>query len=486
MRIRQGVATALVASLLLAGCRDPESGPVAISAIGGAPTLANPNRVALDPPSAMLTAATAQGLVRFDPAGQIEPALAQSWTVTDDGTSYIFRIGRTEWTGGGTVTAQQVAFRLRAAASRASRNRLKPLLGAIAEIVAMTDRVIEIRLRSPRPNFLQLLAQPEMAIIRTGQGTGPFAAQPGPGGATLLRLPSQQEEDEAEAPQLPDILLRGEAAALAVARFQSGAAALVTGGTAADLPIARAAAPAPALLRFDPVGGMFGLAIASRTGLVADAEGRRALGMAVDREALVASLAVPGLAARTGLVPPGIEEQPVPATPGWAADPLPVRQIVARDTVTRLRPGADPVKLRVAMPDGPGARLIFAHLRRDWRAIGVDAERVSAGERADLIFLDEVAPANLASWYLRHFTCDASIVCSAEADAAMEAARNAPSFEQRRDSLAAADRLLTEAVPFIPLAAPVRWSLVTPRLTGFEPNPFGIHFVGSLVSPRRR
>ena len=38
----------------------------------------------------------------------------------------------------------------------------------------MTDRVIEIRLIAPRPNLLPLLAQPEFAILRAGQGTGPF------------------------------------------------------------------------------------------------------------------------------------------------------------------------------------------------------------------------------------------------------------------------------------------------------------------------
>ena len=38
----------------------------------------------------------------------------------------------------------------------------------------MTDRVIEIRLSAPRPNLLQLLAQPEFALSREGLGTGPF------------------------------------------------------------------------------------------------------------------------------------------------------------------------------------------------------------------------------------------------------------------------------------------------------------------------
>ncbi len=136
------------------------------------------------------------------------------------------------------------------------------------------------------------------------------------------------------------------------------------------------------------------------------------------------------------------------------------------------------------MPDTPGDRLVFALLRRDWRAIGVDAERVGPADRADLRLVDSVAPANLATWYLRHFTCDRSRVCSQEADALLEAARNTVSMPERRQLLGNADRLLNEAVPFIPLTAPVRWSLVSPRLTGFQPNPFGRHFAGALVAAR--
>ena len=85
----------------------------------------------LDPPSAFLIEAVAQGLVRFDAAGEIEPALAQSWIVSDDGLRYTFRLRRAQWADGGRVTAEQVAARLRAALSRASRNPLKPVLGAI-------------------------------------------------------------------------------------------------------------------------------------------------------------------------------------------------------------------------------------------------------------------------------------------------------------------------------------------------------------------
>jgi peptide/nickel transport system substrate-binding protein len=106
---------------------------------------------------------------------------------------------------------------------------------------------------------------------------------------------------------------------------------------------------------------------------------------------------------------------------------------------------------------------------------------VSAGAPADLRLIDEVAPAGLASGYLRHFSCEASRICDPAADEMMAAARIAPDAAARRGLLANADRILAGLGPFIPLTAPVRWSLVSPRLTGFRPNFVGRHPIGELV-----
>ena len=95
-----------------------------------------------------------------------------------------------------------------------------------------------------------------------------------------------------------------------------------------------------------------------------------------------------------------------------------------------------------------------------------------------------MAPANLASWYLRHFTCEASAVCDPAADEALQAARLAPSAAERQNQLARADWILTRATPFIPLTAPVRWSLVPARLDGFRPNPFARHPAVNLIAER--
>jgi peptide/nickel transport system substrate-binding protein len=469
---------ALAGTLLLAGCGDEESGPIAVAAIGGPPRIANPNLERLDAPTSFAMQAAAQGLVRFDASGEIEPALAQRWIVSDDGRRYIFRLARAEWPGGGRVTAEQVAARLRAAASPASKNPLKPLLGAIEEIVAVSE-VIEISLHSPRPNFLQLLAQPEMAIVRNGRGSGPYRTETRGDGGLVLTLPAPpQDEEEVEREAAPpEVVVTGARAPVAVARFAEREADLVLGGTVGDLPIARAARVAGAQLVFDPAAGLFGLSFGSAEGRLARPEVRQALAMAIDRPALLATLGVPGLQAQESFFVPGIEGL-APALPAWAALPLGERRAAARATLSQE---PERLRLRVAMPDGPGYRLVFAHLARDWAAVGVAAERVALTDAAELRLIDTVAPLALASWYLRHFACNASRICDPAADEMLAAARIAPTAANRRGLLANADRIMTAATPFIPLASPVRWSLVSPRLTGFRPNRFARHSPAELI-----
>jgi peptide/nickel transport system substrate-binding protein len=481
MKIRGFCRLALVAGTFwLGGCGGEQSGPIRVSAIGGPPQLVNANLQPLDPPSAFLAETIAQGLVRFDAAGEIEPALAQSWIVSDDGLRYTFRIRRATWADGSPVTALQVATRLRAALSRASRNPFKPVLGAVDSVTAMTDFVLEIALHGPRPNFLQLLAHPELAVVQNNGGTGPYRLARSEPAGLLLAYPRAEETEEA-VEQTPDVRLRGERTAAAVARFAAGETDLVLGGTAGDLAIVRAADVPAGRLVFDPVGGLFGLAFAGNQGPLADAALRRALSMAIDRDGIAAAIGAPRQPGRASIVAPGVQELPNPALPDWAAMPIADR----RDAAARLVAGlgsATRIHLRVAMPDVPGAWLLFAYLRRDWRMIGVEAERVPMGAPADLLLIDQVAPTNVASWYLRHFTCDASAICDAQADKALQAARMAPVTADRQTQLASADRILTALVPFIPLTAPVRWSLVAPRLTGFRPNPFARHPAVTLIA----
>ena len=176
-----------------------------VSAIGGRPSYPDVNKRPADTTQRLLLDATAQGLVRFDAAGQVEPGLAERWIVIDQGRTYIFRLREAEWSNGGKVTAADVAIILKRAIAPQSRNPLKPFLSAIDDIVAMTDQVIEVRLSRPRPDLLKLFAQPELAIRREKPpgGSGPFRVAATAGGAVMLRPafdPARSPDDDVVEP----------------------------------------------------------------------------------------------------------------------------------------------------------------------------------------------------------------------------------------------------------------------------------------------
>ena len=472
------------AACALTGCTEEATGPLRIAAIDDTAGLVNPNRVAVGPGSALVLEAAAQGLVRFDAAGEIEPGLAQSWIVSDDGRRYTFRLRRTTWSTGGDVTAAQVVERLQAALSRASRNPLKPVLGAIDEIEAMTDQVLEIRLLAPRRNFLQLLAQPEMALLRNGAGTGPYRITNNAAGLLRLEPPPFDEEEEQPAEEAPPhLLVEAATTAHALAHFGSGETDLVLGGTLNDLPLLAAARINRDRVVHDPALGLFGFSFANAENVLAEPSIRQALAMAIDRDSIAAAFAAPNLRPSIALLPRGPAEFAQPNLPQWGALTLPQRREVAAAAIAELG-SEQPLRLRVAMPDGHGYRVLFAHLRRDWRAIGVDPVRVPAGASADLNLIDQVAPAELSSWYLRHFTCQASAVCDAAADAALAVARTTGDPLNRQRLLAEADRILIGATVFIPILQPVRWSARSERLTGLRPNIFARHAPTELIRPR--
>src|SRR5690606_37236861 len=69
-----------------------ERGPVKSAAIAPPNAAASPLAGERSSANAALLHATSQGLVSYDGEGQIDTGLADRWTVTTDGRSYIFRI----------------------------------------------------------------------------------------------------------------------------------------------------------------------------------------------------------------------------------------------------------------------------------------------------------------------------------------------------------------------------------------------------------
>lgn len=468
-----------MAALMVVGCQRADEGETNVLVIGEPPKMADPATGPLTETQAVLLQNVGQGLVRFDASGQIVPGLAERWNVTDDGLSYIFRLQPIEWPDGRKVTAQQVARLLKRQIASRSDNELKDTLGAIDEIVPMTDRVLEISLKASRPHLLQLLAQPEFSIVREGQGTGPFVVAKD-SKPDALKLQRTVEDLDEESVAREEVMLGGQPARAAVTAFLKGETDLVLGGTYADLPFARVEQMPRNALRFDPAAGLFGLVPARADGPAADPELRRLLSQAIDRQALIDALNVPGLLPRATLIEPGLDGLQPPAAPPWMAIPIEERRAPLAAAVKRQFGDLEKPVLRIALPNSPGARVLFSRLTADWGAIGITVEAVEPGEAADFALIDKVAPSTSPAWFVRSFRCGEVPVCDTEADELMDGARSATVTVQRNGLLAQAAQRIDDQQLFIALTAPIRWSLVSDRVQGFATNRFGRHTLTSL------
>jgi peptide/nickel transport system substrate-binding protein len=456
--------------------------PVIVDLFGRPAELADPLRHDRQIAAKTALVATSQGLVAFDAKGEVTGALAESWIVSDGGQSYIFRLRRAKWADGSPVKADMVARLLQ------QRMRAGPdmMAGLKPEVRAMTDRVIEIRLDTALPAFIQLLAQPRLAIRSEKGGTGPYIGKMKLG--RLYLEPMTQTQDAGNDEETHEILprerrtLRADRPALAMARFQDGQADLVLGGRFQDLPLIAATRLGSNDVRADPAPGLLGLAIVGSSPFLADKSVRMALSSAVNRSQLAATLNLQGWVTATTPLPAQLDLSRPPTSPDWANASMNERLVAARNAINGWKAGhGAPPTLRIALPAGSGATLLFYRLAADYGALGLRVDRVGPDEAADLRLVDEVAGFDSALWYLARLDCWSGMVCDANASSYLDQARAADNPVAQAAILSEAERLIVANAGYIALGVPIRWSLVSRRLAGFAPSPRAVHPLNSLL-----
>ena len=115
-----------------------------------------------------------EGLVIYDAAGKIAPGVAQSWSISPDGSVYTFKLrGNAKWSDGSPVTAEDFVFSLRRLEDPKTaamypriqfpiKNARKFNSGEISVdqlgVRAIDATTLEITLERPTPYFLELMA----------------------------------------------------------------------------------------------------------------------------------------------------------------------------------------------------------------------------------------------------------------------------------------------------------------------------------------
>ncbi|WP_225768249.1 ABC transporter substrate-binding protein [Inquilinus sp. Marseille-Q2685] len=126
-------------------------------------------------------------LVRVDKSGQtLVPGLAESWTTSDDGLTYTFKMRDAKFSDGSPVTAADAAFSL-------TRIRDNPgslwsdTYKVIKTAEAKDDRTLVVTLTQPMVPFLATLAMPGASIVSekamNAMGEDAFAEKPVGSGA---------------------------------------------------------------------------------------------------------------------------------------------------------------------------------------------------------------------------------------------------------------------------------------------------------------
>jgi oligopeptide transport system substrate-binding protein len=112
-----------------------------------------------------------EGLLAYDAAANVVPGVAESWTISDDGLTYTFKLRPdAKWSNGDPVTAADFVYSFNRIMDPATGAKYATILypirnaeainkGETAElgVTALDDQTLQITLEAPTPYFLELL-----------------------------------------------------------------------------------------------------------------------------------------------------------------------------------------------------------------------------------------------------------------------------------------------------------------------------------------
>jgi peptide/nickel transport system substrate-binding protein len=125
-----------------------------------------------------------EGLTRIDESGQVVPALAQSWSISEDGLSYTFKLHNgVKFHDDSDFTADDVKFSIERAMAADSVNAQKALFDGITAVTVVDASTVTLTLSRPVGGLLYNLGWGDAVMVDAASaatnkekpiGTGPF------------------------------------------------------------------------------------------------------------------------------------------------------------------------------------------------------------------------------------------------------------------------------------------------------------------------
>lgn len=315
-----------------------------------------------------------EGLTKIAENGQVQPLLADSWTVAPDMKSFTFKLkSGVKFNDGTTFDSADVKFSFEKYAGEKSTNKRKAVFANIASIVTPDAQTVTIALKNPDPIFLfnlgentAVITAPESSDTNATKpvGTGPYKLENWVKGDSVT-LTASDTYRNAAAIKIKTVKIR----------FMS-ADAMVTAMRAGDIDAVPIGITGENVREFEKdkrfkvtAGSTEGetmVIINNKRKPFDDVRVRRALTMAIDRDAVIEAAAA-GYGKRIGSHFPPHDPAYVDLTKQYPYDPAKAKALLKEAGVSNL-------EITLRLPPPPYARPIGEVVQAMLSQVGINAK----------------------------------------------------------------------------------------------------------------
>ena len=462
-----------------------------------------------------------EGLVGLDPVAKVVPGVAESWSISDDGKVYTFKLRNdAAWSNGDPVVAEDFVFSLRRIMDPATgakyANVLYPIMNAEKAhkgevptdqigVKALDSQTLEIRLESPTPYFLELLTHQSGLPVHPAsvQALGPAFVKPGnmvsngaysldeftPNARIVLKKnPKFHSADDVSIDTV--IYYPTEDRGAALRRFQAGE--IDSNNDAPTEQIAFMKKELGDRLRLAPFLGTYYYAVKTDKEPFSDARIRRALSLAIDREFIADEIWGGTMIAGYSLVPPGTANYGEPAYADYRDASIIDREDEAIKLLTEAGYGPDnPLKLEIRYNTSENHKNTAVAIADMWKPLGVEVSLLNTDVKTHYAVLRDKGDFDIArAGWIADYSDPQNFLFLAESDntgfnysnysnpeydTLMDQAAAETDLEKRAAILFEAEKIFMRDVPFIPILYYGSMNLVSDRIEGWEDNAQNVH-----------
>lgn len=437
-----------------------------------------------------------EGLVATAANGSIVPAVAESWTISDDGRTYVFTLReQARWSTGEPVIASDFVRAFRRVRDPATASSYSFLLEPISSFAAVDDRTLRISLADPTPQLPAILAMPvafpsppDGIKPQSFVGNGPYVLQRHAVGSSI-RLQRSATYWDSESVGIEEVVYLPIVEPTTELNMYRRGELDITHAIPTDS-VQRLKADMPDHVRIAPSLALYYLAFDMTEPPFTDLRLRRALSMAIDREQLT-SLIGRGEQAAFGIVPEGVAGHGG-ARFDWQSLSQEERENGAREHYRGAGYTEErPFELKLTYDTGDiheKVALIVSSMWRDVLGVEVSLEKMewkyfldtrdnrSAWQVMRFAWFGDY---NHASTFTNIFRTDdpqnLARYANPEYDRLLDAGAAMNDEGKRAELLLEAEAILLDDHPIVPLYFFVSKHLVNPRITGFEHNALDRH-----------